>query len=184
MPGSGAGLNRVGNVGGVVLLTLNPTSTAVATPLTGYGTAGNDSWVGTAPLTGAALLGSNAMVEATGFTKWQFQLVPPPGGTTVGTYQVTLYGTTSSLAYSQWELSHNPQAYAYPNSAPPAMPAAGWFILPGPSDQGGTGTDANPLTAAAPTLTVSRPLVAVRAVLTGGATPFAGNAQVIGFAVP
>lgn len=173
---SGAGLNRVGGAGGVVLLTLTPTATAVTLPA--YGNLGNDSW-GT--LSGAGSSASNAMAEAQGFTKWQFALVPAPGQTTFSGYSVTLLGTVDSRAYGQWEASINP--YKYYNTTAPTLPAGSWFLLPAPSDQSGTGSDANPLTSTNPLLNVSRPLVAVRAVLTGVTAP-AGSCQVIGFAVP
>jgi hypothetical protein len=157
---SGAGLNRLGQNGGEVLLSLAPGATAVATPLTAYGTVGVP---GTSNDSGAV------MWEGIGFTKWVFQFI---GGITG--YTVTLYGTIDPAARP------NGQPIAKGSTA---IPATSWFVLPGPSEQGGTGTINNPITGTNPLFTASLPLVAVRAVVTAIATP-TGQGAVIGFAVP
>src|SRR5487761_2072814 len=155
---SGAGLNVWGNSGGVTLLSLNPSAPIVASPLAGYGTTGvNDSWL---------TAGNNSSTDATGFTKWLFQLVPADGSTTFSGYSVTLYGTIDSRAYRQIANGNNPG-----QTTGITLPAGAWFVLPSPADQTGTGTPANPLTATNPFLNVSLPLVAVRAVLTASSTP-------------
>jgi len=157
---SAAGQNRVYKT----ILTLNPSSTAVAAPLAGYGTTGlNDS-------------GPYAMNEAMGFTKWTFSLIGAVAGSG---YTVTLYGTNDPKAYKAWMSSFNPQS-PHGNVT---LPASSWFVLPGPSEQSGTGTIANPMTPATPLFQFSGTLLAVRAVLTS-VTAAAGSVQVAVEAVP
>lgn len=155
---SGAQLNRWGNSGGVVLLTLNSAASAIALP--NYGTVGTND--------------SGGYVGAIGMTKWIFQKIGAGTG-----YTVTLLGTINPAAY---------QAYTNGGAGDPigtsAIPASDWFVLPGPSEQSGTGIIANPLTDTTPILTVSMPLVAVRAVLTAVSGTQSGVAQIVGFAVP
>jgi hypothetical protein len=109
--------------------------------------------------------------EAIGFTKFTFQAI---GGVTG--YTITFYGTIDPAAR--------------PNGIPlakgsTAVPASSWFVLPGPSEQSGTGGINNPIntTTGNNLLTCSLPLVAVRAVITAVSTP-TGSGAVIGFAVP
>ena len=159
---SSAGVNRVTQA----LLVLNPTATAVATPLTGFGTiGGNDS--------GAVLL------EASGFTKFTFQLV---GGTG---YTVSVYGTTDRNVYRAWTNNFNPGQPTFPNA--PAFNsvalAASWFLLGAPADNTGTGAPANPMTGTNPWTQFSGALTAVRVVLTEVAAP-AGNCAVTAEATP
>ena len=146
MPGSGQGLVR----SFATLLTLQPTCTAVAAPLTGYGTKGiNDSGM--------------ALNDAMDFSKWTFSGVG--GGTG---YTVSLYGTNDPVAYAAWKQSINPGAYP---GGPVTLPASSWFLLPGPSEQSGTGAIANPLVAGSSNLfQYSGVLLAVRAVLTAVGT--------------
>lgn len=157
MPGSSAGLNLVV----ATLISLNASATAVASPLTGYGTLGiNDSGM--------------ALNEAQGFTKWKF--TASGGGTG---YTVTLYGTNDPLAKAAWRQSHNPGAYP---GGVLVLPASSWVILGGPSEQSGTGLIANPITATTPTFDFSGSLLAVRAVLTAVAAPsgiFTVNAEAV-----
>jgi hypothetical protein len=153
--GSGAGLNRVQ----AVILSCNVNTAVVAAPLTAYGTLNvNDSGL--------------VLCEAQGFTKWTFQLLG--GGTG---YSITLYGTSDPVALGQWRSSFNPLAPKY------ALPASSWFILPGPAEQTGTGTIANPITATAPSFQFSGSLLGVRAALTTSATP-SGVVSVSVVAVP
>lgn len=153
--GSGAGLNRVQ----AVILSCGTNTTAVASPLAGYGTIGvNDSGL--------------QLCEAQGFTKWTFQLLG--GGTG---YSVSLYGTSDPVAIGQWRASFNPQAPKY------TLPASSWFLLPGPAEQTGTGTIANPMTGTNPQFQFSGALLGIRAVLTASATP-SGVISVSVVAVP
>jgi hypothetical protein len=180
---SGAGLNRWGNNGGVTLLAgLSSTTTAVATPLTGYGTVSNQNGVALAGGNDSGVWGCAAM----GFTKWVFQLL----GNLTG-ISVTLYGTIDPNAYLVYTANSGVDGFTtgslYLGGAPQrsavAVPASSWFVLPGPSEQTGTGSIANPLTSTTPLFVASMPLVAVRAVVTTS-TAAAGNGSVIGFAVP
>lgn len=198
---SGAGLNRVGNLGGVPLLLVPPgASTPTAVAFGTYGT--NNGAPGPAPQYPVPpyynpTVGTDSgiqMLQAAGYTKWTFQLVGP--GVTAATtaaFSISIYGTIDpNILQQSYQTAGN-----YPSSVGKdpsftasltAIPATSWFLLPGPSEQTGTGSITNPLTTAAagPTiLTASMPLVAVRAVLTGTA-PTTGTAPIIvlGFAVP
>lgn len=156
MSGSGAGLNRVF----ATILTCQPTATALATPLTGYGTIGvNDSGM--------------ALNEAMNFTKWSFML---NAGTTG--YSISLYGTADPKAYAAWRNAINPG-----QSNGITLPASAWFLLPGPSEQAGTGAIANPITSTSTMFQFSGSLLAVRAVLTTATTP-TGVASINVEAVP
>lgn len=162
---SGAGQNRVNQA----ILVCTPAATALATPLTGYGTInGNDS--------------GQVMNEAANFTKWTFQMTG--GGTG---YSVTIYGTADRLIYRAWMNSLNP---GQPTFNAPSQPvintaalASSWFPLYAQSDQSGTGAPANPMTATSPSMQFSGELVAVRAVLTT-TTGAAGSVTIVASAVP
>lgn len=151
MAGSGAGLNRVN----ATILTVNANASAVVSPLTAYGTLGvNDS--------------GQVLTEAMNFTKWTFSLI---GGGTPATYGITLYGTNDPAAYTAWKMALNPSyAMLYNGGKTVTLPATSWFKLPGPAEQSGTGAISNPITPTSPLLTVSLPLIAVRAVLTTAGT--------------
>jgi hypothetical protein len=170
---SGAGLNRVGEEGGITLLSLQTTATALASPTTGYGTIGvNDSGI--------------QMLEAIGLTKWVFLL---GGATNLSGWSVTIYGTIDSVAYQAWQPANYSAAGLYGQSTggprgSTVVSAGSWFVLPGPSEQGTTGSIGNPLTSTTPILTSSLPLVAVRAVLTTLTGTPASACTVQGFAVP
>jgi hypothetical protein len=165
---SGAGLNKVGNNGGVFLLT---SVTSAATPIAvtaptapAYGTLGaNDSGI--------------VMAEGIAFTKWAFQIIQQ-GTTAASGYTFTLYGTISPGAHTAFM---NQRVGIYTNTTD--VRGMNWFQLPAPSEQGGTSVVVNPLTALGQVMLVSMPLVAVRAVLTATSTPL-GQVAVIGFAVP
>lgn len=157
MSGSGAGLNRVYST----ILSCNTGTAVASSPLSSYGTIGvNDSGM--------------VLNEALGFTKWTFTLLG--GGTG---YSVSVYGTNDPTAHIVWSQKMNPGQYTTPAS----LPASSWFLLPGPSEQTGTGTIANPMTGTAPVFQFSGSLLAVRAVLTASATP-AGSITVAVLAVP
>jgi hypothetical protein len=196
---SGAGVNRVGNLGAVPLLTIPPgASTPVAVA---YGAYGSNSG---APFSqvqngifNAATIGTDSgvqMLSAVGFTKWTFCLVGP-GVIAAGTaaFNIAIYGTTDPTLLGQSYATaatligtqgHDPNFQA----SLTIIPATSWFLLPAPSEQSGTGLVSNPLTTAAAgpsILSVSMPLVAVRAVLVGPApTTGTGPITVLGFAVP
>lgn len=137
---SGAGLNRVGQRGGVLLLAnIDSTVVAYTTPQTGYGVImSNDS--------GAQML------EAIGFTKWTFQLI---GG---GNPQVTLFGTVDPAVYETGRGSTVcPATSWFQLPAPSEQSGTGGVSNP-------LGVNGVIL------LTCSLPLVAVRAVLTTAAS--------------
>lgn len=168
--GSGAGLNRIGQLGGVFLLrNVNANVSAVAaTPPTppAYGTFGiNDSGI--------------VMWEGIGFSKWVFQILQV-GATAASGYSFTLYGTISRGVYTAKQAG---RTGAFTASTNPDVQPVNWFQIPAPSEQVGTGIVANPLTAVGQVLYCSLPLVAVRAVLTASATPL-GTVDLLGFAVP
>jgi hypothetical protein len=167
---SGAGANRVGEFGGLVLLRLRPDAAAYTTdPRLGYGTIGvNDSGL--------------CMIEAQGFTKWTMQLCPEPLGVGLPDgYEVSLYGTIDRTGYLAWEeKNYGPTGGPMGSTI---VPPGSWMLLSAPSDQSGTGTDGNPLTFRTPALAPSRGLLAVRAVLTASTSP-SGGAVVYGNAVP
>jgi len=167
---SGAGLNRVGQRGGEILLyhvNANVSAITVTVPTApSYGTLGaNDSGI--------------IMPEGIGFTKWTFQILQV-GSTAASGYSFTLYGTVSQGAYTAFQ---NGRTGVFTATTSPDVQPVNWFQLPAPSEQGGTAVVVNPLTAVGQVLTVSMPLVAVRAVLTASATPL-GTVDLVGFAVP
>jgi hypothetical protein len=161
---SGAGLNRVGARGGEVLLTLSPNSTSL------------DS--------------GTQMSEAIAMKTWTFQIIGP--GAAAAGYTVTLYGTIDPAAYDNVFGRPGPD----PVTGAPAVkasgkgnllvPATSWFALPGPAEQGGTGTMTNPMVSGTSNiLQVSMALVAVRAVAVIGTAPAPTlGIQVLGFATP
>jgi hypothetical protein len=190
---SGAGLNRVGTLGGVPLLTVLPgASTPVAVTIGNYGTNS-----GMPVLPNTATVGTDSgvqMLSAAGFTKWTFCLIGPGVlAATTAAFTISLYGTIDPTLLTQaYQTGGN--AIGVQGKDPSfttsltAIPASSWFLLPAPSEQAGTGSVTNPIVTSATgasILTVSAPLVAVRAVLTGTA-PTTGTAgiTVLGFAVP
>ena len=173
--GSSAGGNRIL----VPILKLRPSATAVATPLTGYGTiGGNDSGL--------------VLVEAQFWTKWGFQLCPEeveqpatPNNTALPSgYAVTIYYTLSRyVQFAQQTRSTQPLQTPADATGSTLVPAGAWWPLPGPSDQSGTGADYNPLTSDGPVLAGNRFAMGFRAVLTtitgtpaAGATVYGGGA--------
>lgn len=163
---------------------ITATVPTVATPTLAYGTMLlNDS--------------GGQMFEGIAFSKWMFQLAQL-GTTTLTGVSVTIYGTISPFAYSTWvngNLGQTPYPTQIAQAGPIAVPGVTnvapynpgvqpweWFPIPGPSEQAGTGTIANPMTTTSPLLTTNIPLIAVRAVVTGAVT--AGVARVYAFAIP
>lgn len=171
---SGAQLNRWGKSGGVVLLTLNPSCAAQAVDGNGiptaYGTIG-----------GATPNDSGVFVSPIGLSKFGFQMLD--GGTG---YTVTLYGTYDPLMYQAFTANSGQDGFGASvtvNGVTYLAPKSSWVKIPGPSEQSGTGSIANPMTAAVPLLYTSQPFAAIRAVLTGVAAP-SGTVRVVGFAIP
>ena len=170
--GVSAGLVSYGRLGGVPVLQLTPNSTAYTTPLAGYGTIGvSDS--------GAFGL------EAQGFKKWFFNIIGP-GATTAG-YSVTIYATIDPALKAYMEGNNTVVAPALYGTGKEKnyLPGSSWFQLPGPSEQGGTGTSSNPLvTGATGTLLQAEgAFIAFRAVLTTLGSP-TQPATVLAYAVP
>lgn len=198
---SGAGLNTVGNLGGVPLLTVPPgASTPTSVALGAYGTNSGPPPAGpqfpAQPYYNATIGNDSGvqMLAAKGYTKWIFQIVGPGAfAATTAAFTVSIYGTIdpnlARLAY-QTGANYPGQQGQSPSleASLTAIPASSWFLLPGPSEQTGTGSITNPLVTSATGAALfiaSLPLVAVRAVLTGTA-PTTGTAgiTVLGFAVP
>lgn len=172
---SGAQLNRWGNAGGVLLLPLlTSASAAVASPLTAYGTT-----------TGPTPNDSGAYVSPIGMSKWTFQIIG--AGANAAGYSVTIYGTTDRVAYTAWSAAMNVGGTAFGggiDGITAGIPASSWQVLPGPSDQSGTGSVTNPMISGSATwFTANIPLVAVRAVLTTIGSP-SNSISVSAFAVP
>lgn len=168
MAGSSAG----GNLGWECLLMVPAAATAVAAPLTGYGTIGwNDS--------GARLFSFR------GFTKPSFQICPQPpqypyssNNTTLlpNGWGISVYYTLDKTLNTIQNNSNKSGGISLDGST--QLPIGSWILLPGPSDQSGTGVDANPmLSGTNPILSASRAAAAFRVVVTSvGGTPSAGVA--------
>ena len=167
--GSSAG----GNLIWELLLLVAPSTAAVASPLTAYGTIGlND--------TGARFFSGR------GFTKPSFQICPqPPVGppwvspnTTAlaSGYSVSIYYTLDKTLNKIQNDSNQGAGLSLDGST--ALPPGSWALLPGAADQSGTGVDANPMTSGTnPILSASRAAAAFRAVVTTvTGTPAAGIA--------
>lgn len=129
------------------------------------------------------------MAEGIGMKTWQFQMIG--AGATASGYTVTLYGTFDPAAYNlYYRLGQYAPNLVAPNTTGRGsvlLPSTSWIILPGASEQSGTGLSQNPMTSGSggftsQVLVVSLALVAVRAVASV-ATP-TGDIQVLGFAIP
>lgn len=197
------GAIRVGTLGGVTLLTVPAgagSPAAVAWP--NYGT-------NSGPPRGAQNLnnpfnssqwhqsttyGNDSgvrMLAAAGFTKWVFQLAGPAASMTgTAAFGISIYGTVDPgiLAQTYSNPSNSPgYSYVEPECSLTLIPGTDWFLLPGPSEQAGTGSVSNPMTTNATGGSMffcNMPLIAVRAVLTTAPTTGAGSLRVLGFAVP
>jgi hypothetical protein len=121
MGASGAGLNRIGQRGGVPFFVSNA-GTAQAVSASGT----TDSGI--------------QMLEGIGYTKWAFQLL----GTFTG-FSVAVYGTIDPVIYTSLYSNPNDNLDIYRGSTS-LVPSTSWFLLPAPSEQGGTGAVNNPLT--------------------------------------
>jgi hypothetical protein len=190
MAGSGAGSNLVSAY--ILTNVTAPTAVAInaAGQTTAYGTIGfNDSggWLG----------------EARAYTKWTFEL-EQVGTVALSGFSVSIYGTTSPAAEQTWwnaiyggAYSGSPSAIAQPGGIAlpingitnatgyvPGVASLNWRLLPGQTDQGGTGLIANPLVAGQTSLlVVSMRLSMIRAVVTQSAAP-TGTFNLVASAVP
>ncbi len=144
----------------------------------------------TANSSGTALDSGIQMAEAIGMKTWQFQFTGA-GGIIAG-YSVTLYGTFDRNAYDIYhqlgDYTPNLVAASTTGRGSLLLPATSWFVLPGPSEQSGTGLSLNPMVSGAggftsQVLVVSMALTAVRAVGVVTGTP-ASDVSIIGFAIP
>jgi hypothetical protein len=179
-----------------LILTVTPASTAVAAPLTAYGTAGStqNMWNGN---------DSGAQGMAWAMSKeWVFHAVQVGPVAPTG-YTISIYGSNDPRVFvpnsvggrvdslgtggqhgSQYGAPYlvtptgRDQALRLPiathvqNGDILSVPANSWVLLPSPSDQAGTGVDVNPITGVGQMFRTQRCLLSVRAVLTAtsGAT--------------
>lgn len=158
MGGSSAGLVTVGSHGGVVLATFTSGASAFTTgsAVAGYGA-----------LTGATMNDSGIMMlEAGGFTKWNFSVIGAPTS-----FGVTILGTIDATNASFGVTNDGTSG---------CIASSSWFILDAPASQTGTGGQANPITSTTQSLQFSGPLVAIRIILS---TVVVGTSlKVLGFA--
>lgn len=162
---SGAGVNRLGVLGGIPLLSMDANASAVSTPLADYGIIGvNDSgpqlWWGA------------------GYTKWTVQLIGD--GAQAAGYTVSFYGTCDPVLLKHLyggESQAGPQYYTSPPGdydiadLADIVPASSWSLLPMQASTGG-GTETNPLVSGTNTIGfVNGGIVAIRAVLTATNSP-------------
>jgi hypothetical protein len=177
---SGAGLNRIGPLGGIPILSAYPTVAAVAAPFAGYGVnsggppyAGNDSGI--------------QLVSAVGFSKYIFSIIGPNAATPG--YTISVYGTIDPALLTYLETNHNAKNGMLDGDVSGIVPATSWFLLSGPADQTGTGAIANPMVTGggSSTTTVVHehnfPLVAIRAVVTATNAP-TGNVTLLAMVTP
>jgi hypothetical protein len=117
----------------------------------------------TIPVASLPFTSGPLMLEARRLLHWRFTL-----GGTFTAFNVFFDGTQDA---------NTAGFIGYPNTPP----NANWFLLPAPSEQGGTGPVANPLTLATQSMLYEGNLFAVRirATNAGGAT---GTCLVFGFA--
>jgi hypothetical protein len=138
------------------------------------------------------------LAEARGFTKWTFSLIQT-GTVALAGYQVTILGTMDPNANQTWWYAVQGRTPSGVSALPaggspsqlgsaalgyyPGIPTTSWFVLPGPSEQSGTGVIANPLTPANPVFTCNLPLNMVRAVVTANSAA-TGSFNVAALAIP
>jgi hypothetical protein len=179
-----------------IILTVTPSSVVVASPLAAYGAVGStqNMWTGSdSGLQGMQWAYSRDWV----FHAIQIGSVAPSG------YSISIYGSNDPRAFvpvsvnNRGEVPGSPYfvqpsgrdgALRLPIAAHPlngdvtAVPANSWVLLPGPSDQVGTGIDVNPIISVGQMFMARRPLISVRAVLTTSATPV-GSLAIVACAV-
>jgi hypothetical protein len=181
---SSAGLNRFG----VPLLPLiTPTTTAVANPLTGYGTL-----VTTDPSSGTANDSGIIAVEADAYTKWTFQLL----GNLAGSGTVQIFSTVDPLAYCVFLANggvggvfsgtlkgeFKAGGYTISPGGIVSLPASSWVSAEGPANASGTGNIGNPLGTGNKLFISGYPVVAMRACVTG--TFSSGTGSLVVLAAP
>lgn len=187
---SGAGGNRAGSLGGIPVLRLRTTATALTgatDPTLAYGAIGaNDSGL--------------ILLEVQGFTKFVFQICPEgpnvsgtaagiSTGVLPGGYTITVYQTIDPSIFAGWDPGPgNFTSFAGPSGGPMGstwVPPGSWAKAIGPSDQSGTGNMTNPMVSTgSPILLVSAGAGAFRVALTNIlGTPTAG-ATVYALGVP
>jgi len=163
MGASSSVLNRVGQYGGELLVWVPPSASGTI-----------DSGV--------------QMMAAFGYKDWTFQVIGP-GAQTAG-YSVSCYGSIDQVItvlgrpldsesitaykYSTLQQKVTPQGQGYAGSL---SLATSWSLLPGPSEQGGTGIMTNPIVTGTNSnqfLRVAMPLAAVRVTVTISGSPSGG----------
>src|ERR1700722_10463284 len=179
-----------------IILTVTPSSVAVANPLAGYGVVGStqNMWTGNdSGLQGMQWAYSKDWV----FHAIQIGSVAPSG------YQISIYGSNDPRAFVPEPVNDRGRVPGSPYFVQPsgrdhalrlpieihplngdvtAGPANSWVLLPGPSDQAGTGVDVNPIISVGQMFLARRALISVRAVLTVSATPV-GSLAIVACAV-
>lgn len=98
-------------------------------------------------------------LEGKNWRNWSFTVEIPSGST----FGVGLLVT--------WYFTNDPNTAGSLPGTPPilAVPitAANWFKIPARTDQTGTGVEANPINAAGQSLSFDKPVLAIRAVISG-----------------
>jgi hypothetical protein len=120
-------------------------------------------------------------IEAALYQSWSFSIVNDAAATAaLANCSVIIYGSNDRRILDYWRANvGNPNlpaniVTAFPNS---------WVQLPGPSEQSGTGSSANPMTETAPFFLFKGSLIAVRAVLAMNAS-LTGSVRVTAEAGP
>ncbi len=168
------GLTRVGQNGGVVVLNLIPSATALASPFAGYGTIGlNDS--------------GPVLFEGIGFVRGKFQIVG--AGAVVAGYTVAVYTTISPKILNAIGQSNGTGTYidwrtAHGNTT--IIPASDWVLMDSVSSNASTGAISNPMVTGTTWScdTSAGPFVAYRFVVTAVTGAATLNAQVLAFLTP
>ena len=189
---SGAQLNRSGLYGGVIILDVPANVSKVAAPLTAYGTnvytpglMANNTSQGSGGIPFGPIGNDSGVTcaTATAFSKWTFQMVGPGAQDNVNQITVSIYGTINPelLHHSYTQTGIDPSLTGNLT----AIKAPDWCLLPGPSEQSGTGSIGNPLVSGQTNwLTVSLPLVAIRAVCTNVTGTPTGYVRILAMGIP
>jgi hypothetical protein len=188
-----AALGVATNVAGVITFTAKVGASGNNITTTSSSTAGDTVTANQATLSGGGGYGtisyptapvnspndSGWWVGHIGMSKIKAMLIGSGSG-----YEVSLYGTDDPTVYNpgynkqleaQYLLgSNDPNTYPSPTSS---------VLIPGPSEQSGAGTIANPLTTAVPIMFTQMQWAGIRAVLTTTSNP-TGSVAVVLFAIP
>jgi hypothetical protein len=177
-----------------LILTVTPASVAVAAPLTAYGVVGSTQSMWNGSDSGVQGM---AWAHSKDWVFHAVQVGPvAPSGYTVSIYgsndprcfvpssvggRADLLDTGNGIQGSQYGSPYivtptgRDQALRLPigthvqNGDVLSVPANSWVLLPGPSDQVGTGVDVNPIISVGQMFHAKRCLLSVRAVLTASA---------------